>query len=221
MNEPSKSPSQDILGRNAQQTIALAGVAQAARLVDQVSKTGSYPIEFLQPSLNSLFTFEADDAQSMFGGLAGVKLGLHNLASILADRNARENQELLRYFLSILYLERRFSGDTQMMSVVRSRLEHTHFKAEHFTSDIQELSASIAGIYQDTFSQQNFRIKVSGAAQHLEDPRNAQVIRALLLAGVRAAFMWRQLGGRRWQLLIQRKRLLHAAQNLSRDLPVV
>ncbi len=29
---------------------ALAGVAQAARLVDQVSKTGSYPLEFLEPA---------------------------------------------------------------------------------------------------------------------------------------------------------------------------
>lgn len=29
-----------------QQTVALAGVAQAARMVDQVSKTGSYPLEF-------------------------------------------------------------------------------------------------------------------------------------------------------------------------------
>jgi len=30
-----------------QQVIALAGVAQAARLVDQVSKTGSYPVGVL------------------------------------------------------------------------------------------------------------------------------------------------------------------------------
>ena len=30
-----------------QQALALAGVAQAARLADQVSKTGSYPLEFL------------------------------------------------------------------------------------------------------------------------------------------------------------------------------
>ena len=32
--------------RLEQQTIALAGVAQAARLVDQISRTGSYPLEF-------------------------------------------------------------------------------------------------------------------------------------------------------------------------------
>ena len=33
-----------------QQTVALAGVAQAARLVDQLSRTDSYAIEFLEPT---------------------------------------------------------------------------------------------------------------------------------------------------------------------------
>ncbi len=49
----------------------------------------------------------------------------------------------------------------------------------------------------------------------------ADIIRALLLAGIRAAFLWRQLGGRRWRLLLQRKKLLQASQNLSRGLGVV
>ena len=35
-------------------------MAQAARLVNQVSKTGSYPIEFLEPSIHSLFVFDPE-----------------------------------------------------------------------------------------------------------------------------------------------------------------
>ena len=53
------------------------------------------------------------------------------------------------------------------------------------------------------------------------DDRNADIIRALLLSGIRAAFLWRQLGGRRWSLLLRRKKLLQAAQSLSRGLGVV
>lgn len=207
--------------RLEQQTIALAGVAQAARLVDQVSKTGSYPLEFLEPSIHSLFVFEPDSAAEIYGGLAGAKLGLHNLASLMANRQAEENRELARYFLSLLYLSRRFASDQEMMSVVRSRLEHTSFKAEHFASDVNDLARSISGIYQDTLSNQKFRIKVSGSAQHLENSQNADVIRAVLLAGVRAAFLWHQLGGRRWQLLVKRRKILQSAQNLSRSLAVV
>lgn len=204
-----------------QQALALAGVAQAARLVDQISKTGTYPIEFLEPSIHSLFVFSPDSAADIYGGVPGVKLGLHNLSSILADRNARENADIVRYLFALLYLERRFSADPGMMSVVRSRLEHTSFRAEHFASHVNELCHSVSGIYQDTLSKQRFRIKVTGSAQHLQNVQNADVIRALLLAGVRAAFLWRQLGGRRWKLLLNRRRLLFAAQNLSRSLGVV
>ncbi|MEH6454630.1 MAG: DUF489 family protein, partial [Psychromonas sp.] len=42
-------------------------------------------------------------------------------------------------------------------------------------------------------------------------------IRALLLAGVRAAVLWRQIGGKRRQLIFSRKAMLHQTkQNLQR-----
>jgi high frequency lysogenization protein len=204
-----------------QQVIALAGVAQAARLVDQISRTGSYPVEFLEPSIHSLFVFDPDSVEEVFGGVAGVKLGLHNLSSLLANQQQIEHRDMVRYVFGIIYLERKFAADSGMMSVVRSRLEHASFRAEHFTGHVNEICHSISGIYEDTLSKQKFRIKVTGSAQHLQNPRNADIIRALLLAGVRSAFLWRQLGGQRWKLLVQRKRLLVLSQNLSRGLGVV
>lgn len=204
-----------------QHAVALAGVAQAARLVDQISKTGSYPMEFLAPSINSVFVFSPDSAEDLYGGISGVKLGLHNLSNLLADKNARESQDLVRYVFSLIYLERKFVANPDMVAIVRSRLEHASFRAEHFSNNVNELCHSLSGIYQDTLSHEKFRIKVTGSAQHLQNTRNADIIRALLLAGIRAAFLWRQLGGRRWRLLLQRKKLLHAAQNLSRNLGVV
>ena len=207
--------------RLEQQAIAMAGVAQSARLVDQVSKTGSYPMEFLGPSVNSLFAFDVESVEDVYGGIAGVKLGLNNLSSLLVSRQADENRDLVRYVFAMMYLERKFASDPAMMSVVHSRLEHTSFRADHFTNNVQELCHSVSGIYQDTLSKLKFRIKVTGSAQHLENSNNADIIRALLLAGIRSAFLWHQLGGRRWKLLLQRKQLLHTSQQLSRGLGVV
>ena len=209
------------LSTRDQQTIALAGVAQAARLVDQISKTGSYPLEFLESSIHSLFVFSPDGAADLFGGVPGVKLGLQNLSSLLADTKAQESQDVVRYVFSLLHLERKFSANSEMMSVVRSRLNHTSFRAEHFSNDVNALCHSISGIYEDTLSQQKFRIKVTGSPQHLQNTKNAQIIRAVLLAGVRSAFLWRQLGGHRWGLLLHRKKFLLSAQSLSRGLGVV
>ena len=204
-----------------QQTLALAGVAQAARLVDQLSKTGSYPIEFLEPSIHSLFEFESSGVEQVYGGIAGVKLGLHNLSAMLANRQSPENRDMVRYVFSLLYLERKFAASPEMMSVVHSRLEHASFRAEHFAGHVNDVCHSVSGIYQDTLSKLRFRIKVTGSAQHLQDNKNADIIRALLLAGIRSAFLWRQLGGHRWKLLLQRKRILATSQRLSRDLGVV
>ena len=204
-----------------QQSLALAGVAQAARLVDQISRTGSYPLEYLEPSIHSLFRFDVDHVAEVFGGLPGVKLGLHNLSNLLASQKEPESREMVRYVFSLLYLERKFSADPDMMAVVRSRLEHASFRAEHFSSNVNELCHSVSGIYQDTLSRLQFRIKVSGSAQHLQNSQNADVIRALLLAGIRAAFLWRQLGGRRWRLIVRRRRMLQASQSLSRGLGLV
>ncbi|TGD75363.1 high frequency lysogenization protein HflD [Mangrovimicrobium sediminis] len=203
------------------QTLALAGVTQAARIVDQVSRTGTYPVEFLESSMHSLFTFDASDVAEVYGGIAGVKLGLINLSAMLANRDEAENRDVTRYVFNLLYLERKFAASPEMMSVVHSRLEHASFRAEHFASHVGAICHSVSGIYQDTLSQLRYRIKVTGSEQHLRDEGNADIIRALLLAGIRSAFLWRQLGGRRWRLLFQRKQLLQTSQALSRNLPVV
>ncbi len=209
------------LGVLEQQTLALAGVAQAARLVDQVARSGSYPMEFLEASIHSLFVFDPDNTADVYGGMAGVKLGLQNLSALLASQQEPQSREVVRYLFSILHLERKFAARSDMMDVVHSRLQHASFKAEHFTDNIDDLCETISAIYQDTLSRLRYRINVTGSAQHLHQERNANLVRALLLAGLRSAFMWRQLGGRRWKLPLQRGRLLQLSQDLSRGLGVV
>ncbi len=204
-----------------EQTIALAGVAQAARLVDQVSKTGSYPAEFLESSLHSLFLFDIEHTEDAYGGLPGVRLGLQNLCAMLANQREAEQREAVRYVFNLLHLERRFAADAELRSVIRSRLDHASFRAEHFAAHIGDICHSVSGIYQDTFSKMPQRIKVVGSAQHLENPQNADIVRSLLLAGIRSAYLWRQLGGRRWKLAFQRQSMLRCAQELSRGLGLV
>ncbi len=159
-----------------EQVLALAGVTQVARLVDQVSKTGEYPAEFLTPVINSLFEFDASSTTEIYGGVINLKLGLQNLTALLANRNGPENQELVRYVFSMLYLERKFAANAQMQDIVRSRLEHAAFKSEHFATHVNEVCHSLSGIYQDTLSNFKFRIRVSGSAQQLENTRNADTL---------------------------------------------
>ena len=203
-----------------QRTLALAGVAQAARIVDLAAKTGSWPEPFVEASIHSLFCFEPDSVETVFGTPQGIRLGLEQLSACLRLSQDPAAADTLRYTMAILQLERRFAGSEDLQSVVHSRLRHTAYKAENFSSDIRGLSANISAIYQDTLSTLSYRIKVTGSAQHLNTPQVADLVRTLLMCGVRSAFLWRQLGGNRFRLMWSRGAIRDTAAGLATELGI-
>ena len=205
----------------AERTLALAGVAQAARMVDLAAKTGTWPSAFVEASVHSLFSFEPDAVDTVFGTRQGIQLGLEQLSACLRVSQDPAAADTLRYMLAILQLEKRFNKRDDLQAIVHSRLKHAAYKAENFTQNINSLSANISAIYQDTLSTLPFRIKVTGSAQHLNNPQVADVVRTLLLCGVRAAFLWRQLGGTRLKLMLSRGAVRDTAARLARELSTV
>ena len=204
-----------------QQVIALAGVVQAARMVDQVAKTGSYPAAFFEASLRSLFAFDAPTVDAVYGNIQGVKLGLRSVVDMLTDATNEDHVAMGAYVRGLLKLEDQFGKRPDLQEVVASRLGHVNFKAQHFSDDAVELAASISAIYQDTISDLPYRIKVKGNAQHLQQTKNADLVRTLLLAGLRSAHLWRQLGGRPRHFLFKGGKLAATASDLSRQLSPV
>ena len=204
-----------------QQVIALAGVVQAARMVDQVAKTGSYPAAFFEASLRSLFAFDAPTVDAVYGNIQGVKLGLRSVVDMLTETTNEDHVAMGGYVRGLLKLEDQFGKRPDLQEVVASRLGHVNFKAQHFSDDAVELAASISAIYQDTISRLPYRIKVKGNVQHLQQTKNADLVRTLLLAGLRSAHLWRQLGGRPRHFLFKGGKLAATASDLSKQLSPV
>jgi high frequency lysogenization protein len=200
------------------QVIALAGVAQAAQLVDQVARTGEADPVALEASVKSLFQFDPESTEAVFGGLDGVGNGLTALNSLLQNGGYSRMQQQARYLSGMLFLERKVSARSDLLEVIHSRLEHAAFRADHFSSDIGGVLSSVAGIYQDTISKFKYRIQVSGDMAHLQSPQQAEKIRSLLFAGIRAAILWRQVGGRRWHLLLKRPAIQRELDTLRRGI---
>lgn len=200
-----------------QRTLALAGVAQAARIVDLAAKTGSWPTPFVEASIHSLFCFEPEAVDSVFGTPQGIRLGLEQLSACLSLSQDESVAQTLRYTLAMLQLEKRFAKRDDLLSIVHTRLKHAAYSADNFSNNINTINSNIASIYQDTLSTLSYRIKVTGSAQHLNSPHVADLVRALLLCGVRAAFLWRQLGGSRLKLMLSRGEIRDTAARLARD----
>ncbi|MBN8431526.1 high frequency lysogenization protein HflD [Microbulbifer salipaludis] len=196
------------------QALALAGVFQAAILVERLAKTGTAPAEQLETAVYSLFQQNPETTEDVFGGVEKLLPGLRAARQLIATRNHPEYTDCLRYVLSILYLQRQLAKKPDLLSIIGNRLEKAQLQTDHFGVGHENVYANLASIYSDTLSTFRFRIQVLGDFNYLQQQRIANQIRSMLFAGVRSAMLWRQLGGRRLHLLFHRKKLIAAMDAL-------
>jgi high frequency lysogenization protein len=192
--------------------IALAGVLQACRLVREVSTRGHADPVYVEASLASVFRIDADSAVAVFGGLDGVRMGLETL---LAQFEGRERDLVLtRLVASTLHLERQLMHRSKMVRELRQGIESIQRQVDHFGIAHGTVQARLAEVYVATLSQLRPRVIVHGNPLHLSNPRLVEQIRALLLAAVRAAVLWRQVGGGQLRLLLRRREYAMLARGL-------
>ena len=200
-----------------QQLVALGAVFQAAVLVDRVARTGQSSEPALACLMGSLMVREPKDTLEVFGGDdLNLRDGYRALLSALERDPANLQRETLRYALALLALERQLARRDDMLELIGKRLDQIQQQVQHFGLTHENVIAASGSLYQDTLSTFRQRIQVQGDMRHLQQPNNAAKIRALLLTGIRAARLWRQLGGHRWQLVFSRRRLLQDLRPLLR-----
>ncbi len=192
-----------------QQLLALAAVLEAAQLADDVAQCGDCDPKAFEALIAGVMALDADDFDSIYAQPARLREGVSLLNRSLNKDSAGANLRPLNYGLALLHLAGKLRKNDDTVSILRNRLLALSGQQAHFDKFSDDAFCHrIAGIYVDTLGTFRFRIQVKGDPAHLQDDDKAARIRALFLAGVRAAFLWHQLGGRRWHLLFHRKRLL-------------
>lgn len=198
----------------ADRTLALAALFQSALLVQQIARRGQAPDSDIETSLGSLFHLDADTTLGIFGEARALTTGLRALQARLVLGGSPEDLQVTRYVVALLHLERKLARQPTMRDTLRIGIERIRNQLNYFPVTHANVVAALAELYQATISTLQPRIMVQGDPAYLADTRRAQLIRALLLAGIRAAVLWRQLGGSRWQLLIGRRRIVDSARTL-------
>ena len=201
-----------------EQLIALGGVFLAAVLVDKIAKTGQVSEADLSCMLGSLLIRDPKDTLEVYGGDdINLREGYRALIGALERDPNSLQREPLRYALSMLGLERQLNKRGDLLDTIGNRLPQIQSQADHFGLVHENVIASSGALYQDTLSTLRQRIQVHGDMRFLQQASNASKIRALLLAGIRAARLWRQLGGHRWQLVFSRRKLLNELYDMMRS----
>lgn len=200
-------------------TLALAGVFQAARLVQQLAHQGRSDTAALVASINSVLELDAPTTEAVYGGTGGVLLGLELLRDKLRGHTEPSDVELARYVVNVLQLERKLAHDPAMLMTIRNGLESVRAFVNDNDSDVgADATAKLAELYRKTLSMVEPRIMVSGAQGHLANPATTDKVRAVLLAAIRSAFLWRQLGGKRWHLVLAKNSIVRDAMHLLEHL---
>jgi high frequency lysogenization protein len=122
----------------------------------------------------------------------------------------KRNIQITQYVIGMIALEKNLKHDQEIEDALFRRLETPKSQSKHFGLLHDNTAAGLALIYTETLSRMRPKILVQGAHGHLSQPFIANRIRACLLAGVRAARLWRQTGGSRWHLVFMRSRYLNA-----------
>lgn len=190
------------------QVMALAAIAQAISQVQTIARGEiTFPRD-IAICLQSIAEQNPTDAIEIYGGqLRNLQNGYKILQQQLTG-NGVKDVEITRYGMAVLMLEKALSANSDVKQAIGRRIDRLQQQLQHFQITDDTLIASIADIYVEHISPLGNRIQVAGSPDQLKQTIVQQKIRALLLAAVRAAVLWRQAGGRRYHFLLNRKALL-------------
>ncbi|MFT5598532.1 MAG: high frequency lysogenization protein [Urechidicola sp.] len=196
------------------QTIALAGVFQAASLVDQLSTIGKVNQPSFDCSFDSLFAFEAPTTIEVYGDLASIQSGLKALEMYLSGKGDKPTKAMTYYILTLLKIAKQLKKNDGMSSKIFERLQAIDSQSKTFEFGRSNVTSKIAELYQETISTVSPRVIVKGEQSYLSNADTASKIRTLLLAGIRSAILWNQIGGSQWRLLFTRASYVQSAKKL-------
>ena len=192
--------------------LALGGMLQALAQVRRIADTGQSEAMPVRVALDSVFRIDAANTQAVYGDIASLRNGLRLLRNYLADTD--KDEALGKLGLSVLQLERRFSSEADVAAQVGTGIGGLSAPAERLGSAHPDVVAGLGSLYADTVSTLRPRVMVQGNPHYLGQAGVVAEIRALLLAALRSAVLWRQSGGSLWDFVFRRRDMAAAIDAL-------
>ncbi|MEO5630050.1 MAG: DUF489 family protein [Thermomonas sp.] len=185
--------------------LALGGVLQALAQVRRIADTGQSETNLVATALESVLRIDADSADAIYGDAQSLQGGLRLLRDYLSNNN--RDEVLGKLALAVLQLERRFTQDAEMAAKVGMGVASAAAVAGKLGSGHPDVTNLLAELYAGTVSQLRPRIMVQGNPHYLGQAGVVAEIRALLLAALRSAVLWRQSGGSLFDFVFRRREM--------------
>ena len=200
-----------------QQALALAAIFQASNQVYKLAYSGHSDADKMHFAMSTLLDQNSDSLEKLYGSVENLQDGINTMRGFMENANKisdPKHKDVISYVMSSIHLSSKLTSDKQLISKIENGIDNARQQAEHFSITHDNVYTNVGSLYQDTISTMRLRIQVMGSAVYLQQAGVAARIRCMLFAAIRNAFLWRQLGGKRRHLLIQRKAFLKVIDRL-------
>lgn len=196
--------------------LAFGGLCLASVCAQQLARRGEItPNDHVQVLVNSLLNLDPASTVDVYGDLESLKPALRLLLGQLNGKGAKDVEQT-RYVVGMLALERKLNASSTALDKLGSSLKQIKRQREDFDFEDSLVVENLGKLYMDIISPLGPRIQISGKPEFLKQPMVQYQIRTMLLAGIRSAVLWRQLGGKRRHIIFSRSKLVRAIEDLLR-----
>ena len=190
--------------------LSLSALIHSSYLVNKIATTDHNCLNESEMLIRSIYVIDTFDAKLIYKNKDELRSGHLVLKKILSGNTDIPLITMQKYALNMILIQKNINKIKDLKFLIRKKIDN-YQENSMIATNLSDLIAYTEEIYKEYIGIIRPRVVVSGKKEYLE--RNSSLIRALLLSGIRAAFLWDYYGGSKWQLMFRRKEILNKCED--------
>ena len=189
--------------------ISLSALLHSSYLVNKIATTGQNYSNEAEMLIRSIYKTDTFDTKSIYKNYNELHDGYVVLKKILTGNTDIPLITMQKYALNMILIQKNINKINDLKYLIKKKIDN-YQENSMMATNLGDLIAYTEEIYTEHIGIIRPRVVVSGKKEYLE--KNSSLIRALLLSGIRASFLWDYYGGSKWQLMFRRKEILNKCE---------
>lgn len=209
------------------EAIALAALFQCSLQIDRLSQTGYYDEKAVATVIRALLVTKPKTIEDIYNP-SDLTVGFRQLINSTDKSDTQKvlmSRDITSLAFKIIELAVRVEKNSRVFAKLSDEIdslenavltEHENFlEGDAAVVNLQSNFHLFGSLYQSIISPNFPPLIIYGQENILKDTDNQEKIRSLLLAGIRAVLLWRQVGGRRRYFIFRRNKILETAKKFA------
>ena len=186
--------------------LSLCAILQSVFLINKIATTSYDATQDSKLLIKSIYIKDETNVLKIYESKSELFDGYILLKNMLLGKNDIALITMQKYVLNILLIQKNISKNSSLKDLIRKKIDNYQENSMIATNLNNQVLYS-EEIYKEYIGIIKPKVIISGKKEYLD--KNSSLIRALLLSGIRAAFLWDYYGGNKWQLMFKRKKILN------------